>query len=92
MSRKARKILEKMRRTKTGWRPRDFHTLYSGFGFIIKSGGRGGHTIYIHSKYRHIRDTIPQHSKELAPGYAKDAVKNIDLLLKLGKEEQENDR
>lgn len=88
MSRAAKKILEKMRRTKTGWNSNDMHTLYSGFGFIKKGKN---HVIYIHPDFPFIRDTIPQHPKELSPGYAKDAVKNIDLLLKLRREQGSND-
>ena len=89
MSRRAEKILERMRQTKTGWRSKDFHTLYLGFGFIKKSG-KGGHDVFIHPAYRYIRDTIPNHSRELSPAYARDAVRNIDHLLRL-EEEQGSD-
>ena len=83
MASKAEKLLEKMRRSKTGWKAHHFCTLYEGFGFE-KRGAK--HDIYIHPDHPSIRDTIPRHSSELAPGYAKDAVKNIDLLLELEKE------
>jgi hypothetical protein len=88
MSRAAEQILEDMRRRKTGWRSIDFETLYLGYGFI-KKGKK--HDVYIHSKYHHIRDTIPRNQRDLSPGYAKDAVKNIDLLLRLEEEQGHND-
>jgi hypothetical protein len=88
MSRKAAKKLERMRRTKSGWRPHDFHTLYLGFGFIIK--GRK-HDVFEHPDFPQIRDAIPRHDRELPSGYAKDAVKNIDLLLRLKKEREDRD-
>ena len=85
MSRKAIKILERMRRTKTGWRPHHFHTLYLGFGFnMIK---KRKHDVFFHPDFPEIRDTIPRHDREFrSKGYAKDAVANIDLLLRLKKE------
>jgi predicted RNA binding protein YcfA (HicA-like mRNA interferase family) len=88
MSRKAERILERMRNNKKGWYPKDFHTLYLGFGFIMKNGRN--HDIFIHPDFNHIRDTIPRHPTELGPGYAKDAVKNIDLLIKLQNEGRED--
>lgn len=80
-----------MRRTKTGWHSADFHTLYLGFGFIKKSG-KGSHDVFIHPVFPHIRDTIPNHSQELSPAYARDAVKNVDELLKLEKGLDSNER
>lgn len=87
MSRAANKILEGMRRKKTGWGSSDFEALYLGFGFI-KKGTK--HDVYLHPVYRDIRDTIPRNKAELSPGYAKDAVKNIDLLLKLEGEDAQD--
>lgn len=87
MSRKAIKILEKMRRNKSGWHPHHFQTLYEGFGFIMKAGRK--HNTFIHPEYPQIRDTIPRHDRELGRGYAKDAVKNIDLLLSFRGESEE---
>lgn len=88
MSRAAEKILERMRRSKSGWSPRDFETLYLGYGFKQKHCSK--HDVYIHSVYTDIRDTIPRSQRELSPGYAKDAIKNIDLLLSLQKEQEQN--
>ncbi len=88
MSRKATKILERMRQRKSGWHPHHFHTLYLGFGFIMSEGRK--HTRFHHPDFPRIRDTIPRHDRELrSKGYAKDAVANIDLLLKLKKERED---
>jgi len=90
MSRKAAKILEQMRQNKSGWRPHHFRTLYLGFGFIMKAGRR--HDVFIHPDFPQISDTIPRHDRELqSKGYAKDAVENIDLLLRLEKEREDQD-
>lgn len=89
MSRKAVQIFEKMKRTKTGWRPHHFHTLYSGFGFKMIEGKK--HTTYIHPKYTHLRDEVSRHDAEMSKAYARDAVKNIEALLKLQAEEEEED-
>ena len=87
MSRKANKILEKMRRNKSGWHPHHFQTLYLGFGFTMKAGRR--HNIFIHTEFPQIRDTIPRHDRELGKAYARNAVDNIDLLLSLRGESEE---
>ena len=89
MSRKAARILERMRRTKSGWHPHHFHTLYMGFGFIMKAGRN--HDIFIHPEFPEIRDTIPRHG-ELGRAYAKSAVENIDSLLRLREEREGRDQ
>lgn len=88
MPSQAEKILEKMRGNKYGWRPRDFHTLYLGFGFKLKGKK---HAIFIHPNHPHITDAIPNHKSVLPPSYAADAVKNIDLLLSLEKENDDHE-
>jgi predicted RNA binding protein YcfA (HicA-like mRNA interferase family) len=92
--RNAEKLLERMRRTKDGWRPQDFRRLYTGFGFEVEEGG--SHTTYKYSKYR-ILTQIPRHPS-LASVYASIAVKLIDDILareeeeRLEKERQEKER
>jgi hypothetical protein len=87
----AERILERMRRSKSGWRPVDFETLYTGFDFENCGGTR--HTIYIHSKYKQLRATVARHNT-LADGYAATAVKLIDQLhereAEKGNDEQTN--
>jgi len=80
MGRKAIRLYERMKQTQAGWHSHDFHTLYLGFGFKMTHGRN--HDVFVHPKYPQLRDTIPRHG-ELARAYAKDAVKNIETLLKL---------
>jgi hypothetical protein len=88
-SRKAEQIYERMKQTKSGWNPHDFHTLYLGYGFKMKAGKK--HDVFIHPDFPQLRDTIPRHG-ELGKGYAKDAVANIETLIRLsGKKETANE-
>jgi predicted RNA binding protein YcfA (HicA-like mRNA interferase family) len=90
MPSKAEKILERRRRSKTGWRLADFYTLFSGFGFTITSGR--SHDIIKHPEFSELRYTLPRHpSDELAKVYAADAVKLIDHLLQLRHEKDQAD-
>lgn len=74
---KHQKILEAMRRTKAGWKPRDFEALYTGFGFESIDLGK-------HKKYRHPAHptlwTTVKRADPLSKAYANDAVKLIDQL------------
>jgi len=76
----AERILQRMRRTATGWRPSDFETLYRGFGFDREEGGE--HTLYTHPKSPWLNAAVGRHRK-LTPGYARHAVRLIDRLLEL---------
>ncbi len=87
MSRKATKLFEKMKRNPKGYHPHDFHTLYLGYGFIMKNGKN--HDTFIHSEFPQLIDQIPRHNEELSPAYARDAVKLIEQLLKLKSEKDE---
>ena len=69
-----------MKQSQSGWHPHDFHTLYLGFGFKMNHGRN--HDIFIHPEFPQLRDTIPRHG-ELSKAYARDAVKNIETLLRL---------
>lgn len=74
----ARKLLEDMRNTKSGWGPGDLERLYLGFGFTKEEGG--GHTKYKHKLLpADVYATVARH-RDLAPGYAQTAVKLIDEL------------
>lgn len=79
MSRKARKLLDRMRETKAGWHAHDFHTLYLGFGFIRRGTN---HAVYTHEVFEDLIETVPTHPGELPPIYASKAVKLIDELLR----------
>jgi hypothetical protein len=81
----AERILAEMRRTKTGWTPSDFRSLYEGFGFTSREGGN--HTLYKHPRFPHLRGTVARHRK-LAPFYAEQAVECIDELRRLQAQEE----
>ena len=89
MSRKALNILERMKQTQSGWRPHHFHTLYLGFGYIKVEAKK--HDILVHPDYPQLEKvTIPRHHEELSKAYARDAIKDIELLLKLEIERDES--
>jgi hypothetical protein len=71
----AAKLLEAMRASKHGWGPEDLDKLYRGFDFECREGAK--HRIYIHRRYREIRDTVTR-SGRLPIGYVADAVKKVD--------------
>jgi hypothetical protein len=73
----ASKLLERMRRTKSGYGQADFEKLYKGFGFEKKAGG--DHDKYFHPEFS-IMVTVARHNV-LATGYAAEAVKKIDQLI-----------
>lgn len=83
-------MLGKMRLSQSGWRRRDFETLYLGFGFV-KKVERGGHTVYQHPDYPEITATVSRSSGDLHAAYARQAVKNIDQILELEKDEEPNE-
>lgn len=80
---KAEKLLEKMRNSKVGWSADDLHTLYVGFGFEFREGGK--HMIYIHPEFPELRSTVARHST-LAVGYIQHAISLIDKLKKIKEE------
>ncbi len=84
MTQKALKLLERMRRSKAGWKRRELDQLYESFGFIITHGSN--HDIVKHPKYPQLRATLPRHTY-LAKGYVEFAIKMIDDLLTLEKQE-----
>lgn len=73
----AEKLLEKMRRTKTGWKFDDLCKLYEGFGFVKKEGGK--HCLFKHPQYPSLRATVARH-RVLKIGYIQDAIERIDQL------------
>jgi predicted RNA binding protein YcfA (HicA-like mRNA interferase family) len=79
----ADKLLEKMKNSKAGWSADDLHTLYVGFGFEFREGGK--HVIYIHPKYTELRATVARHGS-LAIGYIQHAISLIEKLKDLEKE------
>ena len=80
MKRKARKLLDRMRASKHGWRPRDLHALFEGHDFVIEQGGN--HETVTHPKMPEFITQIPRHS-EVAPAYVRVAIQAIEQLLSL---------
>lgn len=74
------RLLERMRRTRTGWKPKDFRVLYTGFGFEEIDASK--HTKYRHPRYPHLW-TMVKRADPLSRAYADDALELIDELLRL---------
>ena len=84
----ARKLLEKMRASPSGWGQSDFERLFQGFGFAQREGG--SHTIYTHPEYPGLRMSVPRHN-DLREWVARDSVKLIDELLYLQSRSEDGD-
>ena len=80
MTSRAEKLLERMRRSQSGWKCKDVETLLYGFGFAGRQGGN--HTIFAHPVYPKLRYTLPRH-RGIRKQYVKDAVRIVDKLLEL---------
>jgi hypothetical protein len=74
----AQKLLERMRRSSSGWSQTDFEHLLVGFGFQWREGKR--QRIYIHSKFQDLSISVPRHNS-LKEWVARDAVKLVDELI-----------
>ena len=75
--RKAEKLLERMRKSKSGWTSKDLVRLYRGFGFEVRKGRR--HDVVSHPDYPSLRQTLPRSLKDSTP-YVSEAIKMIDNL------------
>jgi hypothetical protein len=73
----AKKLLEDMRNSPSGWGQNDLERLLTGFGF--KEKGKK-HAIYIHPDFPDLRISVPRHNT-LKEWVARDAVKAIDQLI-----------
>lgn len=73
-------LLERMRRTRSGWSEDDLDKLYRSFGFREITRPRAPHRVYIHPDYSDLRATVAR-KKSLPKGYATTAVRIIDKLL-----------
>lgn len=79
-------LLEKMRRSKSGWKRKDLDALYESYGFEIQH--RSNHDVARHPDYPQFRPTLPRH-KKLGKYLITQAIKTIDKLIKLQQEEEE---
>jgi len=73
-------LLERMRRTHSGWGEDDMDRLYRSFGFREITRSRAPHRVYVHPDYPDLRATVARKSS-LPKGYATTAVRLIDKLL-----------
>lgn len=77
---KPEKLLNKMRQSAANWKRREVITLYEGYGFRLRHGGK--HDVVFHPNYPELRDVIPRHRK--VPQYiVKNAIKIVDKLIEL---------
>lgn len=83
MGDEAVKELEKAKRSKAGWNRTRLDSLYTGFGFIIKTG-RGPHDKVYHPDHPELVTWLPRHTK-LGEYNIDNAIKLIDKLLKTEK-------
>lgn len=74
------KLLDRMRRSKAGWRSDDLENLYLSFGFERCEGSK--HAMFIHPTFPELRATVTRH-RSLPIGYIQFAVKLIDKLKEL---------
>jgi len=77
---KAKKLLERMKETKSGWGEKDLEAVYMGYGFVYRDGSK--HRIYSHPIFKQLRTTVSRQTS-LPPGYAVDAVKLITEAMEL---------
>lgn len=73
-------LLERMRRTRSGWGEDDLDRLYRSFGFREITRPRAPHRVYVHPDHPDLRATVAR-KKSLPKGYATTAVRLIDKLL-----------
>lgn len=89
MGKKARKLLERMRQSKSGWGANDLLTLYEGFGFTIRQGRR--HAVITHPERRHLRTVLPRHAKGLSEVYVSIAIAFVEEVVGAGATEPDGE-
>ena len=73
----ARKLLKRMKETKSGWGEKDLETVYLGYGFTFRDGAK--HRVYSHPRFPQLHDAVSR-QRDLPPGYAATALKLIAEL------------
>ena len=76
----AEKLRADMENNKTGWGQDDLDTLYAGYGFTLRQGGK--HRMYYHPYFPQLHETVSRQN-DLPPGYAQSALKLIRELEQL---------
>jgi hypothetical protein len=74
---RAQKLVERMRRTKHGWRPSEVRAAYLGYGFSVDAGRK--HDLYQHRRYPDLIATMTR-SDPVKPAYIEDLLKLLDDL------------
>lgn len=90
MPRKHLKLLEKARRSNTGWNSRDLIRMVTGFGFEHVST-TGSHQTFRHPEFKELRITIAVHPGDLARFYIDTAVELIDEVLEKEREKDDGE-
>jgi hypothetical protein len=80
----AMKLREDMKNNKSGWGQSDLDTLYRGYGFTLREGGK--HRMYTHSVFPQLHESVSRQN-DLPPGYAQSALKLIAELERLTAEQ-----
>lgn len=73
------KLLERMRRSRSGWGQQHFKRVYTAFGFVGHE--RAKHVLYDHPEHPDLVANVPRHDS-LRDWVADDAIALIDELLK----------
>jgi SPX domain protein involved in polyphosphate accumulation len=81
MVKNADKLLERMKRSKSGWKRVDIDTVYEGYGFIItgKKGGGSNHDKVYHPDYPQLITFLPRHNP-VGEAYISELIKKISQL------------
>ncbi len=76
---KGQDLLKRMQQSPFGWGQDDFRRLYRAYGFEVIEGSR--HMVVRHPDHSDLITTVARH-RELAPAYARTAVRLIEELLR----------
>lgn len=80
----AMKLRADMENNKNGWGQSDLDTLYVGYGFVLRQGGK--HRMYYHPVFPQLHETVSRQN-DLPPGYAQSALKLLRELERLTAEQ-----
>ena len=74
------KLRADMANNKSGWGQNDLDTLYTGYGFVLRQGGK--HRFYSHPDFPQLHESVSRQN-DLPPGYAQSALKLLAELDRL---------
>lgn len=78
------KLRADMENNKSGWGQDDLDTLYAGYGFALRQGGK--HRMYYHPYFPQLHESVSRQN-DLPPGYAQSALKLMRELERLTAEQ-----